>query len=321
MAITRLFVWKKFRLARLSKRFICCAAVLFALSLVGCQEKGPSAYEGRIYYTLYEAGSSRIQWMDQNGGQVHEVVGGIIERNEFTGDPINPEKYDTSTVKDTRQARCPSISRDGKKMVYLLGSPSVIAIQDLVSNNLELTCGSKESYSRPSYSRVDNSIAYMRTSTDKGRCQIVVQTPPKSPKVVFEAVNLGAPAWSNLGSIVYFADYNVLNEYAAYSLDVKTQVRKKLFDSGKDFSMAPSGAELAVILDNKLQVYDCASKRTRLIVDEPGISSPTWNPAGTVLAYVKDEKVYTVGREGGVPKQIGDPSKRIIDVCWGKGPN
>ena len=296
---------------------------LAALVVLSACNKKPTIYDGRIYYTVRQAGDFRIEWMDETGGNVHYVMGVIPKHDELEiiGDEEAQKK---AAEKLTQQARHPSVSRDGMKMAYLCGSPASIRIYDLALDKEELNIDSKESYYCPRFSPLSNTtLVYMRTGEDKPS-QILVHDYTKKPVIIRTAKRVAVPCWSNYNTI-YYVEYDATNRPFLISSPPnedgnKKANRKIVLENVSDVAVAPSGSQLAVVLDGKLCVYDPRSEKTREVCSSlKNISSPSWNPAGTKIAFVSDENLYVVDAMGDKPVMINDPFKKVQDVCWAVG--
>lgn len=268
---------------------------LLALLLLGpgCGRR-PTSYEGRLYYTVQEVGRYHIEWTDSEATAVHHLLG------------------------EQEEARGPAVSSDGLYLAYQRSSPPRVHVLSLVTQKDEQVSTTAETVSRPSWSFVGKRLAYLRY-TERGKVQLLVQAVGGAANVIYEALNLGVPTWSRLGNRVFYAEVDAAGGSSIYSRKVDGTEPELVLEGGSQPSMSPDGSALAVVLQDKLQVYDMLSKQVALVVDAPGITSPSWSPSGKQLCYVRQSQIWTVDLAQREPRQITSSDRPILDVSWGRG--
>lgn len=313
-------LWKLVRsdgVGMIFRRVLLIVACLLCLSAVGCAKRYTS-YDGLLYYTVEELSRFRVESMDQDGGNQTVVLGEIPNQDVLVKGSMKGVD-ETKLENKEAYARQPSVARDGGKIVYLAGSPPAVRVFNLRTKSEELLVGGKETFDSPSFSRVRDELVYLRRGESR-YSDLMVQLSPSAPRRVLHARNLEHPAWSNLSDMVYVVSTGEDGVPWLYSLKTDGSQSTKLIANATQCCMAPDGVELAVIADDKLQIYDIMKRTMRVVVEESGISSPTWNPAGNMLAYVRENHVFKVSSMSGEPEAVGDPNKVVVDVCWAKGP-
>ncbi|MGM9991740.1 MAG: TolB family protein [Candidatus Bruticola sp.] len=300
-------------------------ASLLALGLgaTACSDRGPLPEEGRLYYTVVEGGRSRIEWMDKDGGHNTYVVGALGENSRLDG--AGRRKYRHLVKKaeiNGSSASSPSVSRNGRLMIYVCSEPNSLRLINLETNEEEGLVKTQEPLYFPCLSRDnDDYFVYLRGDSTKDRQRLFTQKIGKSPVCIMDARRLGPPSWSNFGKNVLFSYVDSAGEASLYSVDSAhpEEEAKKIVKGASQACMAPNGSSMAAIVDGQVVICDMFSKKTRTIVHDYGCSSPSWNPSGNTLAFVKDNAVYTVDLVGDNLKRISPEGKTIYDVCWARG--
>lgn len=298
-------------------------ATLLALSAAACSERSPLPEEGRLYYTTVEGGRSRIEWMDQNGGHVSYVVGALPERSRISSSGRRAyEKLKNKAEINSSPASSPSLSRNGRLMIYVCSEPNALRLINLETAEEEGLVKTSEPLYFPCLSR-DNEgrFAYLRGDVTQDQQRIFVQQIGKPPICLVDAKRLGPPSWSNFGQDILFSYASSSGKSALYATDsAKADEETKVIMPGAvQACMAPTGSTIAAVVNGKIVLYDIFSKKSREIVHEADCSSPTWNPSGNILAFVKDNAIYTVEQTGDNLKRISPENKVVADVCWAKG--
>ena len=280
-----------------------------------------SSMDGRIYYTVVERGASRIESMDPDGERIHYVVGAMTEST--SADSYIYSEYESKASKNEKNAKSakePSLSADGKLMAYVSDLSENIRILDLSTGEEALALSAGDSLRYPAFNR-DSSCAltYLRYTDSIQEKIYVKKLDEEQPKEILASRRLGRLCWSNFGNQVYAAYRNSKGESNVYSIKTDGSEDMKLLIKGAtEVCTAPVGGQVAAIIDGNLWIYDLVKKKSVKLVDKSGCSSPTWNPKGDTLAFVKDAKIFTVDLQGGEPKQITFTNALITDVCWAK---
>lgn len=279
-----------------------------------------SSMDGRIYYTIVERGASRIESMDPDGERIHYVVGAMTESS--SADSYIYSEYETKASKNEKNAKSakePSLSADGKLLAYVSDLSEHIRVLDLSTGEeaMELSLGGSLRY--PVFNRDSSCLLSYLCYINNVHQKIFVKTLNEDPKEILASRRLGKLSWSNFGNSVYVVYSNSKGEPNAYSLKTDGSEDMKLLIKGAtEVCAAPVGGQVAAVIDGNIWIYDLVKKKNIKLVDKSGCSSPSWNPKGDTLAFVKDAKVFTVGIQGGEPKQITFTNALITDVCWAK---
>ena len=294
-----------------------------ALGTAACSSRGPLPEEGRLYYTVVEGGRSRIEWIDQNGNNASYVVGALPERSRINSSGRRAyEKLKSKAEINSSPASSPSLSHNGRLMIYVCGEPNALRLINLETYEEEGLIKTNEPLAFPCLSR-DNEgcFAYLRGDVTQDRQRIFVQKIGKSPTCLIDARRLGPPSWSNFGQDILFSYASSSGKSALYTTDSAKAdgETKEIMPGAVQACMAPTGSTIAAIVGGKIVLYDIFSKKSRAIVHSAGCSSPTWNPSGNILAFVKDHSIYTVDQTGDNLKRISPENKVVADVCWAKG--
>ncbi len=255
----------------------------------------PPAVDGRLYYTIQETGHFRIEWTDPAGAQVHPLLGGQEE------------------------ARSPAAAPDGRSLAYLRGSPPRVHILDLVTNSDRQVSQTRDTVSRPAWDQTGRRLAYLRFPR-RAKVRLVLQWAGGDTEVLYQALNLGLPTWSPVGSRVLFSETDYSGRTRLLSMRVEGGEPEVVLEGATQPTMGTTGTQIALIRDDKLQLCDLFTRQCRVLVDQPGIGSPSWNPTGSQLAFVREGQVWTVNLDGGGIRQVTRSEIPILDVCWGKGP-
>ncbi len=269
--------------------------VVLLLVLLGAAcSRRPTTFEGRLYYTVEQAGHFRIEWVDPEGSSTEVLLG------------------------ENEEARSPAVSPDGKSLAYLKGSPPRVHVLDLVYMADQQASMTRDTPSRPAWSPVGQQLAYLCYPMG-GKTQLVVQPAGGKPRVLYEALNLGIPTWHPGGSRILYPEVDASGTSRIYSQKLDGSERDLVLNGATQVSMATLGTEAAVVLDDKLQLYDLYSRKLSVVVDQPGIDSPTWSPSGKQLGFVREGQVWTVAVDGSALRQITNSESSILDVSWGRG--
>jgi len=260
---------------------------------VACSSQPPTVV-GRLYYTVEEVGHFRIEWTDPAGTQVHRLLGG-------------PE-----------EARSPAVAPDGRSLAYLRGSPPRVHILDLVTNSDRQVSQTRDTVSRPAWDQTGRRLAYLLFA-NRAKVRLVLQWAGGEAEVLHQALSLGLPTWSPVGSRILFSESDYSGTTRLLSLRVEGGDPELVLEGATQPTMGTMGTQIAVILEDKLQLCDLFTRQCRVLVDQPGISSPTWSPAGNQLAFVRDGQVWTVNLDGSGLQQVTRSESPILDVSWGKG--
>jgi TolB protein len=96
-----------------------------------------------------------------------------------------------------------------------------------------------------------------------------------------------------------------------------------------DLAWSPDGTRLAFILENSkgaagLQVLEVASGKVSCLTSpDHRAEGPSWNPGGTLLAYVSDQaglpQIFLVGADGGQPRQLTHDAVPKRGAVWSPG--
>jgi len=70
---------------------------------------------------------------------------------------------------------------------------------------------------------------------------------------------------------------------------------------------SPDGNRIAVVDGHRVLVVDPSTGLTQTVLDENGAASPTWAPDGKRLALLRGPGVFTIGIDGGDPRQVFIP--------------
>ncbi|MGM9999522.1 MAG: hypothetical protein ACI38Q_09095 [Candidatus Bruticola sp.] len=300
-------------------------ASLLALGLgaAACSDRGPLPDEGRLYYTVVEGGRSRIEWMDKEGGHNTYVVGDLAENSRINSSGRRAyNKLKKKAEINGAPASSPSVSRNGRFMVYVCSEPNSLRLINLETFDEEGLVKTKEPLYYPCLSRDnDGCFVYLRGDATQDRQRLFTQKIGKSPVCIMDARRLGPPSWSNFGKNILFSYVDSSGESTLYSVDSTAPQKeaKKIMDGASQVCMAPNGSSMAAIVDGQLVICDMFSKKTRIVVHDYGCSSPSWNPSGNALAFVKDNAIYTVDLVGDNLRRISPEGKIIYDVCWARG--
>lgn len=269
---------------------------LLVLVLLGSAcSRQPTTYEGRVYYTVQESSHFRIEWTAPEGGSAHRVL------------------------EEADEARSPSVSPEGRKLAYLRGSPPQVHVLDLRSQEDERISEPGGTNSRPSWCPTGRNLAYLRYR-EGGKVQLVLQPLGGKPKVLCEAQNLGLPVWSTMGARILYPEIDAAGTVHLYSRRADGSDPELLLEGADQLSMGSEGSGMALVLADKLQIYDLFQKKMSVVLDKAGITSPTWSPSHKQLAFVRDRQVWTVGLDGSEPRQVTRAEVPVLDVAWGKAP-
>ncbi len=296
---------------------------MLALGAVACSDRGPLPEEGRLYYSVVESGRSRIEWMDQFGEHATYVVGAVPEHSHISSKGRRAyNKLKNKAEINGAPASSPSLSRNGRLLIYVCGEPNSLRLINLETYAEEGLVKTGEPLAFPCLSR-DNEgyFTYLRGDVTQEQQRIFVQKIGKAPACLIDARRLGPPSWSNFGRDILFSYTSSSGKTALYVTD-STKAdgeTKEIMPGAVQACMAPTGSSIAAVVDGQIVLYDMFSKKSRTIVHEGGCSSPTWNLSGNVIAFVKDNAIYTVDLVGDNLKRISPESKVISDVCWAKG--
>jgi len=269
------------------------ALIMGVLACVACSRR-PTTYEGRLYYTVEQAYHFRIEWVDPQGDRVEVLLG------------------------QTEEARSPSVSPDGRSLAYLKGSPPLVQVLDLVGGTEEQVSMTRETPSRVAWAPVGRKLAYLCHSSGK-KTRLVTQTIGGKPRLLREAQSLGLPTWSPVSSRILYPEVDAAGVSRIYSQKLDGSERELVLQGASHPSMATLGTQVAVVLDDKLQLHDLYSRERRVLVDQPGIESPSWSPNGKELAFVREGQIWIVGVDGSGLRQVTRSESPILDVSWGKG--
>lgn len=308
-------------------------SILFCISivllfLVACSEGEPIPQEGRIYYSLIEKGVSRIEYMDQYGKRIHYVVGDMADEFSEASYSCKREyrKFKEQNEKNGVSAAYPSVSTDGTLMAYVFNSSSirVINLRDRSEKDfLEAKKDEKNKikfYSPRLSPRPIPQLAYLgRDGEDY--YNVYIKALGSEPTSYFRSKYLSNLCWSNFNDELLLNYRTPEKNTALYSMKTDRPGRrtKKIIDDLHDCTMAPRGSLLAGISqDGQLVTYDIYTKRTMTLV-RGGCSSPTWNPRGNVIAFIKDNKIFKINVQGGKPEQLSQTNALINSVCWAVG--
>jgi hypothetical protein len=83
------------------------------------------------------------------------------------------------------------------------------------------------------------------------------------------------------------------------------------FPGGSDADWSPNG-EIAFVRDGEIWLTTVPGEPRRLTIG--GASTPSWSPDGRRVAFVRQERVWSIGADGRDPAPIGTLSAR--DVVW-----
>ncbi len=266
---------------------------LVVLACAACSRK-PTTYEGRLYYTVEQGNRCRIEWVDPEGTRVEVLPG------------------------QTEEVRSPAVSPDGRSLALLKGTPLRVHVLDLVQGGDQQVSETRDTASRAAWAPVGRQLAYL-CHTPEGRTRLVLHPLGGEPRVVREALNLGLPTWSPVGSRILYSEVDAAGVPRLYSQALEGGQRELVLQGASQPAMATLGTQVAVVLDDKLQLHDLYSRERRILVDQPGIESPSWSPTGKKLAFVREGQVWTVGVDGSGLRQVTRSESPILDVCWGKG--
>jgi len=268
--------------------WLCLMAVGLACS------SRPPAVDGRLYYTIQEKGHFRIEWTDPAGTLVHPLLGGQEE------------------------ARSPVAAPDGRSLAYLRGSPPRVHILDLVTNSDRQVSQTRDTVSRAAWDRTGRRLAYLGFPR-RGKVRLVLQWAGGEAEVLYQALNLGLPTWSPVGSRILVTETDYSGTTRLLSMRVEGGEPEVVLEGATQPAMGTTGTEIALIREDKLQIGDLFTRQCRVLVDQPGITSPSWSPTGSQLAFVREGQVWTVNLDGGGIRQVTRSEIPILDVSWGKG--
>ena len=105
---------------------------MLALGAVACSDRGPLPEEGRLYYSVVESGRSRIEWMDQFGEHATYVVGAVPEHSHISSKGRRAyNKLKNKAEINGAPASSPSLSRNGRLLIYVCGEPNSLRLINL----------------------------------------------------------------------------------------------------------------------------------------------------------------------------------------------
>ncbi len=290
--------------------FVCC----LLLASVGCNRKDNS-YEGRLYYTVKEVGCTRIEWTDVDGQETHHVLGVPPVRDEFSVKEVNKDNNE-ALAEHSKYVSSPCISSDGQFMACIYGTNPAICIYDLVNHKQEATVKTAGEYRRPCFAGEGRGFLYSRID-DKNRCQMFYQTNAARPKIMYQARLIDSICWCNADKGVYFCDVYPDGYIQVKRMGLEDSEPTIIMEDARNLAFPSLGHDMAFVRGSFLYLYDIFTHKERPIVNEPGITSPSWSPKSIELAYVKDGQIYKV-REGQKPVLVGPPGKKVLDVCWSR---
>lgn len=306
-----------------------CAASAILLTAAGCSGKGPSRAEGRLYFTVVDRGQTRIEWMDSEGGNITYVAGAMPSTsNASSANKKLYEKRKSEAEANALPARQPSVSFDGKKMVYTAGSGRTdLRVINLAGGQEEMYIKNGFTLDSPCFSRDVKSsrLVYRQTDDDGEETKLLVKgiSAGSKPVEIMSADNLSYPSWSNFGHNIFFCYMPSENGTKLYSQDYTKpdSESKEIMQDVSQVSMAPIGSRTAVISNGRLGICDMAggNRKMRLLVSDPGCSSPAWSPSGDRIAFVHNEAIEIISADGGEVKVLKPKNYTILDVCWAPG--
>ena len=215
----------------------------------GCSEPSATA-EGRLYYTLQEENLYRIDWTDPEGSVAHPFLG------------------------EGEEARSPAVASDGLTLAYLKGSPPRVYLYSLATRRDEQVSTTTETPSRVAWGPVGRQLAYLRYLAS-GKVQLVLHPVGSEPRVLYEARNLGLPTWSRLGNRLYFTETDAAGVSRILTCKKDGSGLETVLEGASTPCVSPRGDAMIVLKDDKIQSYDLESKKLTLLLDAPGMSSPS----------------------------------------------
>jgi Tol biopolymer transport system component len=260
---------------------------------IACSSRPPPA-DGRLYYTIQEKSHFRIEWTDSAGTQVHPLLGGQDE------------------------ARSPAAAPDGRSLAYLRGSPPRVHVLDLVTKSDQQVSQTRDRVSRPAWDRTGRRLAYL-CFPRRGKVRLVLQWTGGEAEVLYQALNLGLPTWSPVGSRILVSETDYAGRTSLLSMRVEGGEPEVVLEGATQPAMGMTGTQIALIREDKLQLGDLFNRQCRVLVDQPGISSPSWSPTGSQLAFVREGQIWVVNSDGSGIRQVTNSENPILDVSWGKG--
>jgi Tol biopolymer transport system component len=298
------------------------------LLLVSCQ---PNTNQGKTPSTTKDPNSSiQDKEKEKDNKQGDNFLTGTLYfmKNNFIFSS-NPDGSNVKQISTTggegKPDSHPSVSRDGKFVVYGLNSAKIYMIsstggkEKLVANQWY----ADNPVLSPNYKRVAFDMDYhgnfvIATSfTETGEFETNYSAAYKQRSF---------PDWSPDGKLIVATElYNISEGFQLVLIDVETKESKLITnDPEHDYfsaAFSPDGKQLAVIkakMDTEnysLIIMDVGGSNQKELVNIVSHSRPAWSPDGKYIAYEKGESIYIVPVAGGEAKLVLENAK---SPAWGK---